>query len=146
MMHAKETPHRKEGRVIPLGQKHARPLDPARRFGSRSRNRHQSCHPFVSNGQLDHKPPRRHAARPRSTNHPSKLNRIAAKENLAHMIGFKESVYYRGRGGNEAPPKDACPSVFIHAYDPKTVTRHSPTSCQRGLFAARYWPNESAQT
>jgi hypothetical protein len=93
MMHAEQTSHSKEGRVISIGQKHARPLDPARWFCSRSRNRHQLRDVFVSNGQLDHKPRCCHDARPRSTNHQTKLNRIAANENLAHMIGFMESVY-----------------------------------------------------
>jgi hypothetical protein len=34
MMHAKQTSHREEGRVIPISQQNARPLDPARRFCS----------------------------------------------------------------------------------------------------------------
>jgi len=67
MIRAKPTSHREEGRVIPISQRNARPLAPARRFYSRSRHRDQLGHLFFSNGQLDHKPWRCHDARPRST-------------------------------------------------------------------------------
>jgi hypothetical protein len=93
MMHAEQTSHSKEGGVISISQKHARPFDPARWFCSRSHNRYQPGHVFVFNGQIDHKPRCRHDARLRSTNHQTKLNLITAKENLADMIGFKESVH-----------------------------------------------------
>jgi hypothetical protein len=93
MMQAKQTSHGEEGRAISICQKHARTLDSARRFRSRSRNRHQLRHVFVSNGQLDYKPRCCHDARPRSTNHQTKLNYTAAKENLTDMIGFMESGY-----------------------------------------------------
>jgi hypothetical protein len=43
--------------------------------------------------QLDHKPRCCHEARPRPTNHQTKLNRIAAKDILRHMKGFIESVF-----------------------------------------------------
>ncbi|MGQ0446316.1 MAG: hypothetical protein ACT4O2_14630 [Beijerinckiaceae bacterium] len=93
MLHAEQTAHREERRVRSLGQKHARPLDPARRFGSRPRHRHQLRHDFFSNAHFDHKPRRRHDARPRFTNHQTKLHNIAAQKNPAQMIGSMESVY-----------------------------------------------------
>jgi len=56
---AAQTSHAEERRIILIGQKHARPLVPARWFCSRSRNRRQLPDVLVSNGQLDHKPWRR---------------------------------------------------------------------------------------
>ncbi len=43
MMHAKQTSHREEGRVIPISQQNARPLAPARRFCSRSPGNTADC-------------------------------------------------------------------------------------------------------
>jgi hypothetical protein len=93
MMHPQGAANGKEGRLIPISQKHARPLDPARRSGSRSRNRHQLHHVFFSNGQIDHKPRCCHDARPRSANRQTKLQCITAKKNPPQLIGFMESVH-----------------------------------------------------
>jgi NAD binding domain of 6-phosphogluconate dehydrogenase len=49
---------REEGRVIPIGQQHPRPLDAARRLRPRSRDRHQPRQIIVANHQL-YNPPRR---------------------------------------------------------------------------------------
>jgi hypothetical protein len=60
IMHPHGSTNGEKGRVVLICQKHARSLDPARCFSPRSRNRHQLRHVFFPNGQLDHKPRRRH--------------------------------------------------------------------------------------
>ena len=91
MMHPQGAANSKERPFVPISQKHARPLDPARRFGSRSRNRHQLRQVFFSNGQLDHKPRCCHDAGPQNSR-----ESLAPKatprhhQNRTHMIDFIE--------------------------------------------------------
>ena len=65
MVHSQSLSHRKEGRVFPVGQQYPRPLDPARRFRPRARNRAQRRHILLANCQFDRLPPPCHDLNPR---------------------------------------------------------------------------------
>ena len=52
--------------VFPIGQQYSRPLDPARRLGSRLRYRSQLRRILISERQFNRSPPRRHDLHPRS--------------------------------------------------------------------------------
>ena len=60
MMQSERLAHRKKRRVFPIRQENPRPLDPARRFGSRLRYRPQPLHIRISERQLNRSPPRCH--------------------------------------------------------------------------------------
>jgi hypothetical protein len=51
---------RKKRRIFPIGQQYSRPLDPARRLGSRLRYRSQFRRILISERQFNRPPPRRH--------------------------------------------------------------------------------------
>jgi hypothetical protein len=68
MMDAKPLPHRKERRVLAIGEQHLRPLNPARRLRPRARNGHQPLNVLACHRQFDRLPPSRHDAIPRSAN------------------------------------------------------------------------------
>ena len=60
MMQSQRPGHRKKRRLFPIGQQYPRPLDPARRLGSRLRDRLQP-HPILNiKPQFIRLPPRRH--------------------------------------------------------------------------------------
>jgi len=61
MMEAERSAYRKKRRVFPIRQQNPRPLDPARRFGSRLRYRPQPLHIRISERQLNRPPPRCHS-------------------------------------------------------------------------------------
>src|SRR5262249_44457541 len=61
MMEAERSAYRKKRRVFPIRQQNPRPLDPARRFGSRLRYRPQPLYIRISERQLNRPPPRCHS-------------------------------------------------------------------------------------
>src|SRR5208283_1437319 len=60
MMQSERPTDRKKRRVFPIGQQYPRPLDPARRFGSRLRYRSQLRRILISKRQFNRPPPRCH--------------------------------------------------------------------------------------
>ncbi len=66
MMQPERPTYRKKRRVFPIGQQYPRPLDPARRFRSRLRDRSQLRHIRISERQFNRPPPRCHDLPPRS--------------------------------------------------------------------------------
>src|SRR4029077_10701852 len=86
-------PHLEKGGLVPVGQQHPRPLDPARRFRSRADNRAQRRQLFLANCQFDRPSPRRHDLKPRFRIKAERLQAMSGKMN-PHMIGFNESMNY----------------------------------------------------
>jgi hypothetical protein len=60
VMQPERPPDCKKRRVFPIGQQYPRPLDPARRFGSRLRDRSQLRCIRISERQFNRPPPRCH--------------------------------------------------------------------------------------
>jgi len=64
MVHPHGLSHRKKGRVLAVGYQHFRPLDSARRFRARARNRTQRGQILLTNRQFDRLPPSSHDLSP----------------------------------------------------------------------------------
>src|SRR6478672_11360089 len=92
MVHTHSPPHRKKRRVLSVAQQHPRPLDTARRFRARARNRSQRGYILIAQRQFDCLPPSRHDLNPRFRIKEARLQAISAKLNPPHMIGFMESM------------------------------------------------------
>ena len=65
MVHTHSPPHSKKRQVLSVAQQHPRPLDPARRFRARARNRSQRGYILIAQRQFDCLPPSRHDLNPR---------------------------------------------------------------------------------
>jgi hypothetical protein len=89
MMDPKSLPHRKERRILMVGEQHLRPLHPARRLASRARNDHQPLNVFVLHRQFDRLPPSCHDAIPRSAN---RKRGIREQTSSSMDADFMESV------------------------------------------------------
>jgi hypothetical protein len=64
MVHSSRLRHRKKGRVFPIGEQQARPLNPPRRFVARPRDYAQRRHVLLANCQFQRLPPSRHDLNP----------------------------------------------------------------------------------
>ena len=123
-----ELTHRKEGRVFTVGQQHPRPLDPARRFRSRARNRNQLSQIIFSGRLFNHLPPCCHDLRARSTNQKPRVQGITSQLNPTQIIGFMETMNQVGRRhGHQRPRRrDAFGSILNH----RRHTGHRSDDCQ----------------
>ena len=84
---------RKKRRVLSIGQQYSRPLDPARRFGSRLRYRSQFRRILIPERQFNRPPPRCHGLRLRSIVGSWRLYRSPKIQmNPSHMTTSMESV------------------------------------------------------
>jgi hypothetical protein len=92
MVHPDGPGDRKKGSVLPVGEQHSRPLDPARQFRPRPRHRSQPGHLLLTQRQLDRLPPPRHDLNPRLRSKAARLQPMSAKMNPPHMMGFNESM------------------------------------------------------
>jgi len=92
MVHTHSPTHCKKRRVLSVAQQHPRPLDPARWFRPRARNRRQCSYLLIAQRQFECLPPSRHDLNPRFRIKEARLQAISAKLNPAHMIGFMESI------------------------------------------------------
>ena len=93
MVRAHGPPYRKKRRVVPVSQQHPRPLDPTRRFCSRSRNRTQCRQILLANRHFNRLPPPRHNLKPRFRIKSKKAKRHVGKnESRTYMIGSNESM------------------------------------------------------
>jgi hypothetical protein len=92
MVHTHSPTHCKKRRVLSVAQQHPRPLDPARRFRARARNRSQRGYILIAQRQFDYLPPSHHDLNPRFRIKEARLQTISAKLNPPHMIGFMESM------------------------------------------------------
>jgi hypothetical protein len=92
MMHIQGLAYGKERWIFPVSQQHPRPLDPARWFGSRPRNRLQLGQNFILDRQIKRSPPCRHDLRPRFPNQRSHYTQPNPHES-PQMIRFMESMY-----------------------------------------------------
>jgi hypothetical protein len=93
MMEAERSAYRKKLRVFPIRQQNPRPLDPARRFGSRLRYRPQPLHIRISERQLNRPPPGCHRPSilcPQCT--PHTYRSLKRQMNPSLMTTFTESI------------------------------------------------------
>jgi hypothetical protein len=89
MMHTQSMSYRKERGVLPVGQQHPRPLDPARRLRSRPRYRNQPRHIFISDRQFNRLPPCCHDLQPRSCESEARVQAVMDHVNPAQMDQFQ---------------------------------------------------------
>jgi len=92
MVRADRPSHLKKGWLVPVDQQHPRPLDPARRLGSRAGNRAQRRQILLAHRQFDRLPPSRHDFKPRFRIKAQKLQAMSRKMNPGYVIGFTESM------------------------------------------------------
>src|SRR6201987_441847 len=89
VMDAKLSPHSKKRWILMVGEQHLRPCHSARRLGSRARKARQARNFLLAHRQLDHLPPSRHDAIPRSATRKRGIQKLTTGSMTA---GFMESV------------------------------------------------------
>jgi hypothetical protein len=84
---------RKKRRIFPISQQYARPLDPARRLGSRLRYRSQLLRILIPERQFNRSPPRCHSLTPLHwLAHAAYIGIGKTQMNPSIMTTFMESV------------------------------------------------------
>src|ERR1700680_1804346 len=86
---------RKKRWVLPVGEKHLRPLHPARRLRARTRYRRQPRNFLVGHRQLNHLTPSCHLGNPRHVHYKRGIRQDSSgstRHRLSSTSGFKESV------------------------------------------------------
>ena len=92
VMQSERLAHRVKRRVLPISQQNPRPLDPARRFRSRLRDRLQSFQIRICERQLDCPTPRCHNATSFGHSPQALYRSLKPQMNPPHMTTFMESI------------------------------------------------------